>query len=77
MGTIDSVTVILTCSSCGVTESSRALDEGSGWKGSSWQRPSFAQFEVSVTGLDRAHFDIEATCPRCDLPAAVDEQFAT
>lgn len=75
MGTIDSATVTISCPSCDVTETTRVLDRGNQWSGSAWQTPRFEKFDTSVDGLDKAHFELTATCPRCNVPARVDDQF--
>lgn len=69
MGTIDSATYTLTCPECGRTESDRVLDKGSGWGGSSWQRPTFELFETQISGSARDEYEVTGTCLVCRVAA--------
>jgi len=77
VGTIDSATITLTCPKCGLTESDRILDKGSGWNGSYWQVPSFGEFEVSVTGGYKVEPDVIGVCPQCKVTAGVSTPYGT
>jgi len=77
VGIIDSATITLSCPQCGLTESSRIVDKGSGWSGSSWQRPSFDRFEVTVTGGDEDEPKVVGVCTQCKVAAEVSKRYAT
>lgn len=77
MGTIDSLTITLTCPQCTRTESARILDKGSTWSGSHWQVPSFRSFEAVVTGGGKQEPEVTATCPECEVAAKVSERYGT
>lgn len=77
MGTIDSATITLTCPSCGLTESNRILDKGSGWSGSHWQAPTFMKFDASISGSAKTDYDVTGTCPACQVAANVATQYGT
>lgn len=77
MGTIDKLWVKLTCPGCGVSETSSALDKGSGWGGSSWGSfGSFESFHVAASGGDKREPEVtSATCKACNASASVETQY--
>jgi len=77
MGVIDSATLTVTCPNCGLTESDRIRDKGSGWGGSYWEKPEFAKFDTTITGSHKTDFTVKATCPKCNVEADVSTQYGT
>jgi hypothetical protein len=77
VGIIDSAIITVTCPECGLTESDRILDKGSGWNGSYWGVPSFHKFQVTVTGGYKVEPDVDGICPRCEVAAEVKTQYGT
>ena len=77
MGVIDKLWIKVMCKGCGISETSSALDKGSGWSGSNWRDPTaFTQFDVVCEGGgQREPTVISAKCKACGSDASVDEAY--
>jgi hypothetical protein len=73
MGVIEKLWIKLTCNGCGATETSSALDKGSGWSGSQWgSLGSFTLFDVICEGGGKNEPNIvSAKCKACSSDASV------
>lgn len=75
VGVSDSLKITLTCPVCGLTETDRILDKGSGWSGPSWREPTFEKFEVVISGSRKTDYEVSGVCPSCKVAAQVSEQY--
>jgi len=77
VGTIDKVWIKVECGACGVREIATALDKGSGWSGSAWERlGEFSHFDVEVDGGGaKEPTVVSAKCKGCGETAAVEAAY--
>ncbi len=77
MGVIDKLWIKVVCKGCGTSETSSALDKGSGWSGSNWCVPGpFTQFNVVCEGGgSKEPTAVSAKCKVCGSDASVEEAY--
>jgi len=77
LGTSDKIWVKLTCPGCNVTETSSALDKGSGWGGPHWRNyGEFKLFDAKCEGGAKDEPAVtSASCKACGEKATINEAY--